>query len=440
MRRPPLSYLYVLSVPYVAALSSISGARAWGLNYTGFVWSFVLALGVLLILQERRRIAFPWKLWYPWFGYVFLSLTWGGIHWRYNLQDPAQMLTPLIVGMVASCAIRTEIELERLMRGFMHCLFFVAAVFVFFWYGPGAPYQEFGRGYCVRPAAETVAFIGCLFVGRARRNALRSSLGWAACLAITFLSGSRMATLVLLISWLVTPLYRRLTSRLLASAVMCLVGLALFNSPIFQERFFPSEHHGSLQQVIQGDFSGSGRFEDVWPVVWEGAQKHIVFGAGAGEAKRFLEGAQVSDLCTLNDYLRVAFEYGVVGLLVLICTVLWQMHVLHKLMRAKYPAPTWALTAAYLGWIAFLLLTCTENVLIFGVYFMHPLFAVTGAAIGLTVNRNLLPVPAIRGVPLLRKRTWAVWRGGRYPWGVTSARLSRSSDLKPRGHPLPEAR
>ena len=76
MRRPPLSYLYVLSVPYVAALSSISGAGAWGLQYTGFIWSFVLAVGVLMILQHQKAIAFPWKLWCPWFGYVLLSLTW----------------------------------------------------------------------------------------------------------------------------------------------------------------------------------------------------------------------------------------------------------------------------------------------------------------------------------------------------------------------------
>ena len=390
MRRPPSSYHYVLSVPYVAALSSISGAGAWGLQYTGFIWSFVLAVGVLMILQHRGAIAFPWKLWCPWFGYVLLSLTWGGIHWRWNLQDPAQMLSPLVVGMVASYAIRTEIQLEKLMRGFIHCLFFVAAVFISFWYGPGVPYQDFGRGYSVRTAAMTVAFIGCLFVARARRIALRSSLGWAACLAITFLSGSRMATLVLLTMWAITPLYRRIESRLLVSAVLCLLGLALFYSPIFQERFFPSEEHGSLEQVIQGDYSGSGRFE-VWPIVWQEARKHIVFGAGAGEVGRFAVKAGYHEALSrpLNDYLRVVFEYGAVGLLVLICTILTQMHFLRKLLRSKDSQVSWALAAAYLGFTALLLFMLTENILIYGVYFMHPLFAVTGAAIGLQVNKNL---------------------------------------------------
>jgi hypothetical protein len=381
--------MYVLSVPYVAALSSISGLRVGDLEYTGFIWSFVLVVGFLMILQHRKPIAFPWKLWCPWLSYVLLSLTWGGIHWRFNLQDPAQMISPLVVGIVASYAIRTEGQLERLMRGFVHCLLFVTVVFIFFWYGPGAPYQEDGQGYCVRPAAMTVALIGCLFVGSARRNAFLSFLGWAVCLAVTFLSGSRTATLVLMVLWLVNPLYRLIKTRLLVSGAMCLLGLALFYSPIFQERFFPSDQHGDLKQVIQGDYDGSGRFE-AWPVVWKEAQEHIAFGAGAGEVGRFAARARLHSAATrpLNDYLRVVFEYGAFGLLILICTTLGQMHILHKIVRTKDSAATWASVTGYLGFIAFLIFACTENVLVYGVYFMHPLFAITGAAIGLTVNKD----------------------------------------------------
>ncbi|HWZ78855.1 MAG TPA: O-antigen ligase family protein [Candidatus Sulfotelmatobacter sp.] len=388
MPRPPLSYLYVLSVPYFTAMSSISYPGPWGLQYTGFIWSCVLAVGVLLILQHRKTIAFPWKVWCPWFGYVLLSLSWGGIHWLHNLQDPAQMISPLIVGTVASFAIRTQFQLEGLMRGFTHCLLFVAAAFIFFWYGPGAPYQEFNRGYNVRPAAVTVAFIACLFVGRLHKSAFGSALGWAACLAITILSGSRTATLVVLILWLVTPLYLQLKSRLFLSGAMCLAGLALFYSPVFQERFFPSGH-GTPEQVIRGEFSGSGRFEELWPVVWQAAQKNIVFGAGAGEVGRFIEKTDLPDPSPLNGYLKVVFDYGAVGLLIVICTVLKQMHYLHKLVRRTDSAATWALTAAYLGFVALLIFASTEDIWLHNVNFLHPLFAFTGAAIGVTVNKNL---------------------------------------------------
>lgn len=394
MQRPPLDYLYVVTVPYVAAISSISYPSDWDLQYTGFIWSCVLAVGVLLILKYPKAIAFPWKLWCPWFGYVLLSLTWGGIHWRHNLQDPAQMISPVIVGMVASFAIRTEAQLERLMRGFIHCLLFVAAAFVFFWYGPGAPYQEFGRGYSARPAAVTVAFIACLFVGRMHKCRL-SALGWAACLAIAILSGSRTATLVVLILWLVTPLYHRLQSRLLVSGVMCVAALALFYSPIFQERFF-SSGHGTLEQVMHGEFSGSGRFEALWPVVWQEAQKNKVFGAGAGEVGRFVEKSDLPDSTPLNGYLDVIFDYGAVGLVIVICTVWKQMHLLHKLVRTRDSGVTWALTAAYLGFVALLVFAWTEDIWIHGVNFLHPLFAVTGAAIGLTANKTRLP--GTRGV------------------------------------------
>ena len=388
-----MSYLYVLSVPYVAALSSISGGSAWGFQYTGFIWSFMLVVGVLLILQRRKAIAFPWKVWCPWFGYVLLSLIWGGIHGLHSLQDPAQMIAPLVVGMVASYAVQTESQLERLMRGFIHCLLFVAAVFVFFWYGPGSPYQAPGSGYSARPAAMTVAFIACLFVSRAQKNAVRSALGWTACLAITFFSGSRMATMVVLILWSASPLYRRLRSRILVSAVMCVAGLAIFYSPVFQERFFASEQ-GSLQQVLEGDYSGSGRFE-LWPIAWEEAQKNLVFGAGAGEAESFAAKARLSEPTPLNDYLQVILEYGAMGLLIFICTVVKQIHILHKLIRTSNIAVVWASGAACLGFIALLIFAWTENALIYGVHFMHPLFAVTGAAIGLRARSLRLSRSAV---------------------------------------------
>jgi O-antigen ligase len=203
------------------------------------------------------------------------------------------------------------------------------------------------------------------------------------------LSGSRTATLVLLVLWLATPLSQNLKSRLLASGAMCALGLALFYSPIFQERFFPLEREGSLQQVLQGDYYGSGRFE-AWPVVWEGAQKHIVFGAGAGEVGRFAEHEHLPDAVKrpLNDYLRVVFEFGTLGLAILIWTVAKQMRFLHSLIREWNSTVHWALAASYLGFVAFLIFCCTENVLVYGVYFMHPLFAVTGAAIGLTAKRR----------------------------------------------------
>jgi O-Antigen ligase len=386
-QRSPFNFLYVLSVPYVAAISSIAYPNSGNLHYTGYLWSLMLVIGIFLILQHRQPIWFPWKLWCPWFGYVVLSLLWGGIHWLPNLQEPAQMIAPLVVGVVASSAIQTEVQFERLMRGFVHCLFFVAAVFVFFWYGPGIPYERAGSGYSARPAAMTAAFIACLFVARVQREKLRSVLGWAACLAIVFLSGSRMATLVVLLLWLVSPLYRRIKSRLLVSGAMCLVGLALFYSPVLQERFFPSGG-GSLQEVMQGDYSGSGRF-DLWPIVWQEAQKHIVFGAGAGEVGRFEEKAHLSEPTPLNDYLQVVFQYGLVGLLLLVCTVLKQMQLLHRLSKAKDPAIVWASTAAYLGFFALMVFAWTENVLIYGVYFMHPLFAVAGAAIGLNATKGL---------------------------------------------------
>ena len=188
MNFPPLRYIFVMSVPYIAAMSSLSGLNIMGLQYTGFVWAGVLYLGFLLILQHRGSIPFQWKIWLPWFGYVFLSIAWGGFHVRYNLQFPLQMITPLIVGIVSSFSILKETQFIQLNRGFLYAFLFIATVFVYFFYGPGAQYQRFGFGYSVRPSAMLCCIIGCLCVAGTPRNGFLGVLGWAACLTITVFS------------------------------------------------------------------------------------------------------------------------------------------------------------------------------------------------------------------------------------------------------------
>jgi O-antigen ligase len=195
-----------------------------------------------------------------------------------------------------------------------------------------------------------------------------------------------MATAVLLGLWVVLPDHRSLWRRAAVLAAIAALGVGLFYTPIFQERFFTTEGsreyegRGTLGQVLQGDFSGSGRF-DVWPLVWqETRDRHLLFGAGAGQIGDFADRAFTgkSFATPLNDYLRLLYEYGVVGLALFLAAVIGHLAVIGR--RCRTAPDDWWPRAAFLGFVALLGFAVTENVVIYGVYFLNPLLVLAGAS------------------------------------------------------------
>lgn len=371
----PLGYLYIMTVPYVAGAASIGDFRIAGFRYSGWIWAAMLACGALLILARKDRIRFPVMLWVPWFGFVMLSMLWVRGHSFTNLQDACQIVTPLVVGSVASMSFHNERELARLRRAFLHCLLIGAAGYAAFlggWFGSFTIAE--------RAMAMTVCFAGCVFAAALPTNPLWGLVGWLGCVAIAFLTGSRGATLVLLLLWVAHPLYRRLLPKAVILSVVFALGLLVFYSPTFQERTFGPEG-GSVADVVNGEFESAGRLE-TWPRIWEEAREHVILGAGVGQAGKFVSRVWPGTDKPHNDYLRIVFEQGVVGLLLFLAVVGLQVYRLREQIPSCRGELRWAFAAAYLGLVMLLLIAFTDNPITYGVWYTHSLFAVLGAAYG----------------------------------------------------------
>src|SRR5205085_6961999 len=107
-----------------------------------------------------------------------------------------------------------------------------------------------------------------------------------------------------------------------------------------------------------------------------------------------------------NDYLRVGFELGLVGLAIFLAVLAWQLgHLAVQIRRSRGVVRT-AFTASWLGLLAFLISACTDNTLSYNLWYMDPLFAVMGAAYGVAGVRGpvLSPEGAVDNSP------------GRQPW------------------------
>ena len=376
-QRPKLGFLYVLSVPLAAGVATVKEFGVAGINYTGLIWLFFLGVGLLLVFTEKavhrdRPAAFPWAIWLAWFGWVWLSLLWCDVVDGRAVQDATQITMPLLVGIAASLFVRSEKQLRSLLVCFAVTLLLLIL---------STTADRVGLFESdPRVMGITAALIGCTFITGWPTRWVGPIAGWAACILLTVATGSRMATLALLLVPILHPGYRSLLVRTTVMLLTAGLGVGLFYTPVLQQRFF-YEGSGTLAQLFQGDFLGFGRF-DAWPIIWEEAWQRPFLGAGVSSTFRYVPTVWDEMTHVHNDYLKIGFEFGLVGLAIFLLVVLCQIIALKLRMRASQGTLRHAYAAGLLGVLIFLVVAATDNPLVYNLWFMNPLFALIGAAYG----------------------------------------------------------
>ncbi len=373
-----IGWLYVLTMPYLAAIGAFDGFRIGGYRYTGWLWVLALGVAPLVLLLQRRAPAFPVRLWAPWAILVLASLAWVDELAAANLQDAFQIVAPVVVGIAASAVVHTEERLSRLFRAFWHVL--VALILGF------AVFGRMGDLLSVRAMALTALLVGCVGIGRSRGAQVGGFALWMLSVLFTVASGARMATLALLALPVVYPDYRRRWMPLLAMVLAVSLFLGMLMIPNFRARFFLNDQ-GTVTEVLQGKIWGSGRFK-VWPQIYEQASQRPVLGWGVGETTKFVPTVWEGMRQPHNDYLRIFFEQGAVGLTMFLVTMTAQLVALFRRLRRTHGVLRRGFTVAFLGLCAFLIISVTENALVYSVWYMNPLFAILGASYGVDRARR----------------------------------------------------
>ena len=377
IHRVSLGYLFVLIVPIGAAVSMFFNSGLGGFNVSGWMWVLYLFAGGFLVCIElvfapKIRIALPLRPWIVWYGYVWLSLLWCGSLDSRNVQDALQITMPLLVGVASALFVQSEEQLKWLFRMFTVTLL-ILCVHTGLSIGgdevPGA-----------RVFSMTAALIGCVALAEQPDRFVRPLVIWSLCIFLTFLTGSRTATAALLLVPMMNPRSRGVLWRMAALSCMLVLGVALFHTSTFQERFFHSGS-GTLSDAVQGGFLSFGRFE-AWPFILEEAWKTPVFGHGVGSTFFFVPRVWESMTQVHNDYLRVGFELGLVGLGLFVAVLLWQMWHLRRQVSATSGRVSRAFAASLMGLIVFAIFATTDNVLVYNLWYTNPLFALIGAAYG----------------------------------------------------------
>jgi O-antigen ligase len=389
---------YVLFVPLLAGIATIRGVDIAGFNYAGVIWVVAFLAGMALLLvhlvgHTGERVYFPTAAWLVWVIYLFMSLLWVDRVTYLQVQAALQMAMPILVGTLASLFIRTRDQLTLLIRAYAVTLGLLA-LFVVAGLAGLVSLNELDPVFvAVRSVALTAVVIGGLFIAGADQRPGRSWAMWGAALAICVVTGSRMASLAALALPVLNPVTRQPLRKLIAVVAVLVVGLIVWSTPSFQERFFRGES-GDFGAILEGDFDSAGRF-DSWPYVLHEAVKEPWLGHGVGSVQVFLPAVWEEVVHPHNDYLRVLYELGGVGLAILLVAVFWQLWVVGRAVRHTNGVVRQAFGGAWLGLVAFLLIATTDNPIVYHVWYMNPIFALVGAANAVAGERARIASTAV---------------------------------------------
>ncbi len=345
---------------------------------------FVAGL-VLLLLTPVRRTPVPWNtlpLVLFWF-WAASSLAWtpdlrGGIQ---NIVVVGAMLVVLLlVEATTANNIAFAFWLEKhLFRSQLLAVSIYAASVA--WFGPTTNEIFAARSFAL------FALLGVAHNLARWRYGARSGLAWA--VAITLLIGIGQSRLALGIAIVLFPLAQIPTRKATRTLKMVLVLGAVCAASYWG--FLYSE--GLQQRFLSGDVSlklgpvtinGSGRTA-FWRVTTESFQESPLVGKGAGSAEALIESFFPESGHPHSDYLRVAHDYGLVGLtlwlaaLLSIFIALWRSW--RQADRCDRNIARLQLTAM-LSLVAFALEMTMENAMVY-VFVAAPFGLIAGAAFGL---------------------------------------------------------
>jgi len=182
----------------------------------------------------------------------------------------------------------------------------------------------------------------------------------------------------------------RARTRLVLAGLFILASLILFNTNPVQENLF-RRGHGTIWDIASfdpGELHTSGRLT-AWPLYIQGIED-VWFGQGSTASVEFGNATFGTGKWSHphNEYIRIVFDYGIVGTVLFAIPVLLLLYTCHKRAFSGLPDTLWLYRVSAGGIVVMLLLGITGNVLMYVAWFGNMLFATIGVAYGRSSIRN----------------------------------------------------
>jgi hypothetical protein len=379
--------MFTTLLPYFPYVFKFIPDQILGFNLTGWAWIIMLMVAIFNIFFTRK-ISFPLKFWLPWvlylIGYLIFDFSFLG------LQLTLQYLLPLIIGIVASGFIYSEEELEWLFRWFARLCLVILLMFIYGYLFRGG----FTPASSSTPMLLTVTLsflIGLFFYTRNK---------WMLVLAFILFSvpvidNTRMGVAAMAAIFIFHFANNNVIQKVLLGSLGILVFIMVFNSKRFQEKTFISGY-GTITELTF-NYYDNPNIRITGRISWKKALDQGLENApvwGNGPRSDYKEIVAITGLKTgeaHNDYMSVRFNYGYVGLCLLLAGFLLTFISLYRIsMRAGDQNYLWLITVSLLSiFISFLMFMYTDNILKYTIYFPNYFFALTGIVYSIKKDEDL---------------------------------------------------
>lgn len=298
-----------------------------------------------------------------------------------NWQRTIMIIIPLLMGCSASATVRSLETLKKYSK-FLKLMIIPCWISLLF---TESIFSDVELGRAV--AGIFVCFIGSMYCINVVENKVLSTIGLLLCLSWCFVAQTRGPFLSLALT-IPIFIFRKNYWWGIATAIMIIiVGIFLFNTEAVQQRIFYSGS-GTWEDIAELRFNSSGRLYN-WSLYWYEIIESPWFGHGANASQRFgLSVIGESWAHPHNEYIRILFDFGIVGLACWLIGIYTTIQALVKVSKSKIGFLRNACLSAIVAILMMMLLSASDNVLVYATFFGNPLFVFIGCIFGISYGNN----------------------------------------------------
>jgi O-antigen ligase len=343
------------------------------LTFAGWVIPLV---GAMLLIQTRFRIGVAVVQWLPWVVYCalsfFLSLNENAFQ-RYLI-----MITPIVCLAMASTLRFTAADYEWMLKAVRVTALILVSIAL-----AVSVMEGTDDVLLLAPESILAVVLGVLLLFDYVNHGQKISLLCFLLVALVpVLTTARMASLVLFLAAGVIVFMRSRRLGMLASVVVLAAAVMIFSSQAFMEKMLLDP---------DGPFSfdnirTSGR-SVAWGLLVSAIPEQPIFGYGSNASESYLLGYSKHFSHPHNDWLRIVFDYGFLGLVLFVWAIYATLKKLKKARLVGLPAASLGVNnVASILFGAFMLLMLTDNVILYAAFFGNLHFTLIGLALSRRVS------------------------------------------------------
>jgi O-antigen ligase len=383
---PQLIALGSLVIGIFGGFLSVIPSEVLGFSPTALGWVIPFTVCLFLTIARFNQNNFPILIWLPWVLYT--TFCYVNKSYPNAFQRLVMFHVALIIGIAFSTMQPSEYFYMR----------FTKAISYFFWLVVATGFVASGLlSGSLNPATAfaagsiTATLLATWYAGKYSIGDTKALKYWVVLCLIPVLSNTRTGIIAVALTLPLTFGPLPLKKRMVAILLMLVAGAFLFQTERVQQKMFYSGHGDYIDafnglvdlisgssdaEAVSGDFATNGR-KAIGQALKDGLDQNYWTGNGANASEQIsMDLSGVSH--PHNEYLRVQYEYGMLGMIIFIVTVFWQCIHAYKRLK-KLPKIFIPLFCISIGaFMPMFLFMASDNILLYVAWYGNLQFAALG--------------------------------------------------------------